>query len=86
MNKIYVKVLAEFDTEGKVIPKSIEWYNGKIYEIKKILDVRNAVALKTSGSGIRYTVKIGRQITYLFCEGQNISNHHSFCKWFVEAK
>ena len=84
--KIYVEVEALFDIEGTVIPKSIVWGNGKVYNIDKILDVRQACSLHSGGAGTRYTIKIGGNVRYLFCEGQNVMKHHGFCKWFISKE
>ena len=85
-DKIYVQVEAFFDINGEVVPKSIIWENGKIYTIDKILDVRNACSLHSGGSGTRYTIKIGGNVRYLFCEGQNVLSHHEFCRWFISKE
>ena len=85
-DKKYVQVEAFFDINGDVIPRIIVWENGKIFDIDKILDVRNASSLHSGGAGIRYTVKIGGNVRYLFCEGQNALSHHEFCRWFISKE
>lgn len=75
--KVYVAVTARFDLEGTVTPLSIEWTDGKKFEIDKVLDVRRAASLKAGGQGIRYTIRIGTQKAYLFFEKT---------RWFVEGK
>ncbi|MCI8331486.1 MAG: hypothetical protein HFE78_01470 [Clostridiales bacterium] len=75
--KVFVEVIARFDTEGKIIPISILWEDGSVYEIDRITDIRRAASLKAGGMGIRYTVKINGKESYLFYEEP---------KWFVEAK
>ena len=76
--KTYVNVMVIYDQDGNVTPLSIEWEDGRIYEIDQVLDVRKAASTKAGGVGMRYTVKIGRTITYLFFD--------CFNKWFVEKK
>ena len=76
--KTYVNVMVIYDQDGNVTPLSIEWEDGRIYEIDRVLDVRKAASTKAGGVGMRYTVKIGRSITYLFFD--------CFNKWFVEKK
>ena len=76
--KTYVNVMVIYDQDGNVTPLSIEWEDGRIYEIDQVLDVRKAASTKAGGIGMRYTVKIGRSITYLFFD--------CFIKWFVEKK
>lgn len=75
--KRYVTVIARTDEEGRVTPLTVIWRDGVHYDIDKVLDVRQACSLKTGGTGMRYTVKVGGQPTYLFYEGP---------RWFVEAK
>lgn len=75
--KVYVAVTARFDTEGHVTPLSIEWEDGHIYEVDKVLDIRRAASLKAGGQGMRYLCRIQNRQTFLFYEGP---------AWFVEAK
>lgn len=75
--KVFVTVTVRYDEAGGVRPLSIEWKDGRIYQIDRLLDVRRAASLKVGGSGIRYTCKISGQHTYLF-EDEN--------RWYVEAK
>jgi hypothetical protein len=77
MRKVFVTVLAEHDTIGRCKPLSITWEDGRIYEIDRILDVRQAASLKAGGIGIRYKCRIMGKETYLFDEEG---------RWFVEAK
>ena len=77
MRKAIVGVSAYFDAEGHVIPRSITWEDGTVYVIDRILRVCRAASLKAGGQGIRYTVRINNQETYLFYEKPH---------WFVEAK
>jgi hypothetical protein len=53
------------------------WEDGRRFPVDRVLDVRQAHSLKTGGTGMRYTVRLGGQSTYLFYEGP---------RWFVEAK
>ena len=75
--KVYVDVTARFDADGNILPLSIQWEDGRSFEIDRILDIRPAVSLKAGGCGIRYTCRIRNQQTYLFLEGN---------RWFVEKK
>lgn len=75
--KVYVEVTAVFDVEGRLRPKSIRWEDGTVYEIDRVLDVCRAASLKAGGAGIRYTVRIQNQRTFLFLEEN---------RWFVERK
>ena len=75
--KRYVKVVSVTDEDGCITPVSIEWEDGRVYEIDRILDRRQAASLKVGGTGMRYLVRIGHAKTYLFHEGP---------RWYVEAK
>ncbi|MBQ8749508.1 MAG: hypothetical protein IJZ29_03465 [Clostridia bacterium] len=85
MGKVYIEVCAVFDKAGKVTPIWLKWTNGKKFEIDKVTDIRKSASLKAGGTGIRYTIKIGEQTRYLFCECQNAWNEHNLCRWFLET-
>lgn len=82
MEKTYVRVIAEFDTEGSIFPRRIIWADGNIFDIDRILEVRPAASRKYGGQGDRYTVRIRGQHRYLYLE------HGPDCgvlgRWFVE--
>ena len=73
----YVGVNARFEPDGRLFPLYITWEDGKRYKIDRLLDVRRAACLKGGGTGIRYTVRIGRFVTHLFFDEG---------RWFVERK
>lgn len=75
--KVYVEVTARFDTEGRITPLSLTWEDGTVFEIGRVLDRRRAASLKAGGTGMRYTVRIGNQQSYLYYEDP---------RWFVEGK
>lgn len=77
MSKVYVDVLAEFSRDGVLIPKSLRWTDGIVYQIDKITDKRRAASLKAGGVGMRYTCIIGGQQKYLYYEDNNM--------WFMEG-
>lgn len=74
--KVYVRVVAEFDPSGNIIPVSIVWEDGRRFVIDKITDVRRACAMKVGGTAIRYTIYVNSKRTFLFCDEG---------KWFVET-
>lgn len=74
--KIYVKVIAEFDTDGTVTPLSMEWEDGTVYEIDKVTDARRRASMRVGGTGMCYTCVIRRQERYLYFENP---------RWFVEG-
>ena len=66
--KVYVEVIARFDTDGNITPLSVKWEDGTVYEIDKVIDKRRAASLKAGGIGMRYTCRILNQQSYLFYE------------------
>ncbi len=74
--KVYVDVIAEFTSDGRLFPKSITWEDGHVYEITKVTDIRRAASLKAGGAGLRYTCEICNQEKYLYYEDNNL--------WFME--
>ena len=75
--KVYVEVTARFDAEGRITPLSLTWEDGTVFEIDRVQDSRRAASLKAGGNGMRYTVRIGNQQSYLYYEDP---------RWFVEGK
>lgn len=75
--KKYVRVTAQFDVDGTIIPREIQWDDERKFAIDKILDIRRAASLKAGGTGIRYTCRICGHTKYLFLEES---------RWFVETK
>ena len=84
--KVYVAVKADFAENGKMIPREITWEDGSKYEIDRVLDVRQAAAMKAGGQGDRYAVRIGGQQSYLFFERSTNQTGNKLGKWFVERR
>lgn len=74
--KVYVKVLAQIDEQGRVCPKSVTWEDGRSFNIDKVTQVRRACASKVGGTAIRYSICVCGKETYLY-EDEG--------KWFVES-
>jgi hypothetical protein len=75
--KVFVRVLAEFDEQGQLMPRSITWEDGRRYTIDRVLDVRRAASLKVGGSGVRYTCRIRGAEVYIFQDDN---------RWFMEGR
>ena len=75
--KVYVGVQLTVSPEGDVRPNTITFEDGTIYEIDRLKYRCRAHATKVGGTGIRYTVVIRGQETFLFEDDG---------KWFVESK
>ena len=71
-----MKVVVEFSPEGMVRPLSVEWEDGRRFDVDRLLDVRRAAATKAGGQGMRYTCQVGDKLVMLF---------HDDLYWFIEA-
>ena len=76
--KIYVQVNADHLPSGAARPNSITFENGRTYRIDRVLHACRAASTRVGGTGVRYTVRILGQETFLFDEENG--------KWFVEGK
>ncbi|SHI24115.1 hypothetical protein SAMN02745823_03801 [Sporobacter termitidis DSM 10068] len=85
-NKVYVEVLASFDPVGVMLPVSLTWEDGRTYDIDRIVDIRQAAAMKAGGSGDRYTVRIKGKESFLFFERNASPRGNNIGRWFVERK
>lgn len=75
--KRYVEVVCDTLSDGTEVPRRVIWDDARSFEVEELLDVRWASSRKVSGTGLRYTVRIRGEATYLFREGE---------RWFCEAK
>lgn len=73
--KQFVSVEAKFDTDGNLLPLSIIWDDGRKFEIDRVTDVRYSASLKSGGTGLRYTCRIGNHLRYLYLDDK---------RWFIE--
>ena len=72
MNQQAVQV--EYVIEDEVmLPKKILWEDGRHWDIKKVL--HTCSASHHEFEGIRYTIKIGRAVKFLYRDGQ---------RWYVD--
>lgn len=84
--KVYVSVLVAFNNEGVMFPRSLVWEDGHRYDIDKVLDIRQAAAMKAGGQGDRYTIRVNGQESYLFFERSTSLTGNNIGRWFVERK
>lgn len=75
--KVYVEVVAHFDTAGGILPLEIVWEDGQSFKIDRITGMKKAASLKAGGAGMRYDCVIGGHKTCIFLEED---------RWFVERK
>ena len=76
MSRVNLDIIVEHKSDGKVLPRTILWPDGRKFEIDKVLDVRMAPALKAGGVGMRYLCNICGQERVIF-EMRGL--------WFVEV-
>lgn len=75
VEKIELDIIVEHKKDGRAVPKAILWDDGRKFSIDKVLDVRQAAALRCGGIGTRYICKIyGKEVAIFDEEG----------KWFIE--
>ena len=84
--KVYVAVRADFTETGVMLPREITWEDGRKYEIDRVTDIRQAVAMKAGGQGDRYTVMINGKQSYLFFERSANLTDNNIGRWFVERR
>ena len=76
--KIYVAMLLHIDDEGFMKPVAVEWTDGTLSEIDKVIDERNAPPEHTGGVLTRkYKVKIKGNEKKIYLDKQTN-------RWFVE--
>jgi hypothetical protein len=75
--RIYIKVLAEFDFDGKIIPLRIEVADGRHYDIDRFIRSERRAA-SGGGQTIRYEIKVRGQTRYLF---HDVNTN----QWFLEV-
>lgn len=85
MDKLYVKVVALFDEDGKITPLEIIWEDGRRYEITHIHEVVRSASTKAGGTGYRYTVTVDGKRRCIWLEDV-VFNKTIGAKWFVELK
>ncbi len=80
-HKVYVDTVVEFSDEGAVRPLSIEWEDGRKYEITRVKDCVPGASRRAGGAGIVYTCIVDGKEIHLYYE-----DSPSGAKWFLESK
>ena len=83
-SKVYVNVIANFSNDGRILPFSITWEDGREFKIDQVVDIRPAAAMKAGGQGDRYTVRVQGRDKYLFFERNASIGGNTIGRWFVE--
>lgn len=84
--RVYVGVKADFSSEGKLIPKSVIWEDGKTFEIDRVTEIKQGHGAKAGGQGDRYTIFVNGVQTYLFFERNSDIVGNNLGRWFVERR
>ncbi|MCQ2557872.1 MAG: hypothetical protein MJ135_02020 [Oscillospiraceae bacterium] len=84
--KVYVDVELIFSSDGHMLPRSITWENGCVYQIDKVTEIRQAPALRAGGIGDRYTIWVNGRSSYLFFERILGQTGSVIGRWFVERR
>ena len=84
--KVYVGVSASFEADGRMFPKALTWEDGTVYEVDRVLDIRQAAAMKAGGQGDRYTVSIRGKCSYLYFERSSEISGNKLGRWLVERR
>ena len=50
MNRIYVKIRADFDENGIMLPRVIIWEDGRRFPIDRVSDIRQAASMKSDSA------------------------------------
>ncbi len=67
MKKVYVRVDSERRESGEIIPLTVSWHDGRIWNIDRVL--HTCVSHDGEFEGIRYTVIIGSAEKYIYRAG-----------------
>ena len=84
--KVYVEVKVDFRQDGIMLPRKITWEDGREYEIDRVVDIRQAAAMKAGGQGDRYTIMVNGHQSYLFFERNASLSGNNIGRWFVERR
>lgn len=87
--KHYVDVIMRLRDDGRIVPLSVCWDDGRTFHIDQVLDgpISNAPR-SASRRTLRYTVRIGRRRTNLFLEceaGEGAPIATRALRWYVEV-
>lgn len=80
--KQYVEVVVRWHDDGRIVPLTVIWPDGRSFRIDEIVGepIRRA-ARKVGGNGMQYTIKINGRIRCIFLEDFGRNNR---ARWYVE--
>lgn len=87
--KHYVDVIMRLRDDGRIVPLSVCWDDGRTFHIDQVLDGPISNAPRSANRRtLRYTVRIGRRRTNLFLEceaGEGAPIATRTLRWYVEV-
>lgn len=84
--KAYVNVSVNFSKDGRLLPFSITWEDGREFIINMVLDIRQAAAMKAGGLGDRHTVRVQGKDKFFFFERNASIGGNNIGRWFVRRR
>ena len=75
--KVYGDVVLLQDKYGKCRPLRIQWEDGTVYSVERLINRCRACSRAVGGGQMRYTIQIHGRETFLYEDNG---------RWFVEAK
>lgn len=82
--RAYVQVNADIRADGIMLPRSLTWEDGHVYEIDRVKYIGQAASLKAGGQGDCYTIMVQGQERKLFFERSPNLSGKVIGRWFVE--
>ena len=82
-DRVYVRVVSDFDATGDMLPRSIIWDDGREFRIEKVQDYKAATPLNGRNSDC-YTVLIHGEEKHLFFERVDSTYRSRVGRWYVE--
>jgi hypothetical protein len=77
VSRVYLDVTVDCLPDGRMIPLSFTWEDGREYKIGKVINMRKGHSLKIFASGFRYLCQNGQRRYYLHYDGE---------RWYIETK
>ncbi|MDR0946653.1 MAG: hypothetical protein LBM87_02750 [Ruminococcus sp.] len=79
--KVYIDVYEKHSKDGMITPIGFVWEDGRKYAVDRVLEITKAASLKAGGAGLRYTVRIGNVLKFMFLEEEA-----GLRRWFMSRK
>lgn len=87
--KHYVDAIVRVRDDGRMVPLSVCWPDGRTFHIDRVVDGPIGNAPRTAAARtLRYTVQIGRRRTHLFLECDNahaVAAAARPLRWYVKV-